>query len=177
MSIRLTTLATVAVTATASVSLAGFQFEDGQMIFLNGTAGSQSPLVWGFDNGDGPYFINSGATFLLGNGRRILVGSAAYDAFAIEFDVDFSWLPARDFDLLTIDIPNMTEDGSLSQVIATHGVVTYNPDHNGFHWEYTNIGDPDFHAVSFMIIRAVPGPGAAAMLGLGGLIALRRHRA
>lgn len=61
---------------------------------------------------------------------------------------------------------------------STAGVVVGTGDQAGaFSWRATLAPGASFTVVSYIGVNAVPTPGAAALLGLGGLMAARRRRA
>ena len=75
---------------------------------------------------------------------------------------------------MTIVVDDLKTDGTISFVGCNFGTVTVNPDGNGFTWT----GGPTYPAPAFLVfdIIQVPGPSAAALLGLGGLAMARRRR-
>ncbi|MBL8761768.1 MAG: choice-of-anchor J domain-containing protein [Phycisphaerae bacterium] len=69
--------------------------------------------------------------------------------------------------------------GSLPGASQTIDITAYsgNTVNIGFHYYDPNTGDWDWYVqVDDVVVDAVPAPGAAALLGLGGLLAARRRR-
>ncbi|MFT3685339.1 MAG: hypothetical protein QM783_10505 [Phycisphaerales bacterium] len=176
MSIRLIALSTLAVAATASVSLA--DFHDGQSISITGNAGPQFATSWGTGAGQGLHNLGGSSEFWDANFSQgtlpVFVTSVVNNPYSLSLTVDFSSFFPGDFSELSISVPDLKQDGSIINVFASQGTVVVNPDGNGFSWIGSGSIQPP--SVTFEITQT-PAPGAAAVLALGGLAASRRRRA
>jgi MYXO-CTERM domain-containing protein len=173
-------MSALTVAGAASVTLADFQ--DGQSISITGHTGPQfsGQIMWGTDAGQGLHNLGGSSVFwdsVFGDPAAgqltIGVSSTVINSNSLTLYVDFSNFGPTDFDTLTIDVPNLKQDGSIISVIASLGTVSVNADGNGFHWEGSGGMQPP--NVVFEITQT-PTPGAAALLALGGAASLRRRR-
>lgn len=161
--------------AASTVALA--DFTDGVPISITGSAGPQQPGNWGTGFGQGTHPLGGISNFwdsYWGTAYPVVVSSTINNINSLTLTVDFSGFEPGFYTNLWIDVLDLKQDGTIIGVTASQGVATLNPDGNGFHWD--GLGSIDPQVVTFEITQS-PTPGAAALMGMGGLAAFRRRRA
>lgn len=132
---------------------------------------------WGTSFGQGPHFLGGSSTFsdaVYGPSYFVTVNTQIQSVNSLIMTVNLATFQP-DGGSMIINVLGLKTDGSIVSVTSNFGTVTVNPDGNGFHWSSDTTVYPPPGIVIFDIVQS-PTPGAAAALGLGGLVALRRRR-
>jgi hypothetical protein len=164
----------------AAGSAAMADFFPGQPVGIHGTAvGGGNVIPWGDGEvpGEGPHLLGGPQTSftdpIFGPSYHIDVNSTiqTINLLTMTFDLDPFFVDGY---VVSFDVTGLKQDGTIVSVFANYGLVTVHPDGNGFNWT----GGPVHANNAFLVLEIVqsPTPGAAAVFGLGGLMAARRRR-
>lgn len=166
-------VAAAVVACAGSAAMADFFV--GQPVSVTGTWAGGSG--WGTGSQQGPHLLGGTTTFeddtFPGQGYFVDVSSQVQGLNLLTMSIDLTAFLPGGFGM-TIVVDHLKTDGTIQTVTCNFGTVTVNPDGNGFTW----MGGPTYpvpNVITFDIIQS-PTPGAAAVLGLGGLMAARRRR-
>lgn len=171
-----------AVAALGATSAAVADFHQGQQIVMNGSAGPQfGGTVWGTNQGQGTVVVGGGPTTffdVFATAFTINVTAILNGPGSLTIIIDFSDFAPADFTNHIFDLLNLKNDGSITDVFASVGTATVTDGGNSIHWEGLGaaIAAAGNQTVVLEITQIVPAPGAAALVGLGGLAAMRRRR-
>lgn len=170
--------------AAAVVACAGSaamaDFFPGQTIQIHGTAtGFGDVIPWGDGQpGNGPHQLGGPTTTytdpIFGPSYFIEVNSTIHNVNLLTLTFDLNPFFPNGY-VFEIDVLGLKTDGTILSVFSNYGTATVNPDGNGFHWTGGPTHPPAPGLLVFEIVQS-PTPGAAALLGLGGLAAARRRR-
>ena len=174
---RFVVASAAAVLGVSSVASADFFID--QPVTVIGAAGPQfGGTSWGTN-------IAGGTTHLLGTSTTypdagfpaffVVVTSVVNNINSLTITMDFSNFSPGDFDFHAVDITGLKQDGSIIGVTASQGIAQIFDNGNSIHWD----GSGPALALNGIVtieITQIPTPGAAALVGLGGLIGMRRRR-
>ncbi len=175
-----TTSMIASLAATALAAAAGADFFAGSPVSVSGTAGPQlGGTTWGTSAGQGQHALGGSSIYwdsVFGDPQTWTVGvSSTVNALHVAtFVINFSQFGAGEFSTLTVDIVGLKQDGTLLSVAASSGQGSTNG--NTVHWQGSGAAMAQLGTLT-LTIQQSPAPGALGLLGVTGLIGIRRRRA